>query len=130
MCQSAAGRFWFAITFRMWTPVLLLASLKRPVRFLMYKDIYELPYVKPLARSLRVIPISSEQRPREMIQSLRDASDAIKNGELVCIFAEGQITRIGQLLPFSPRLRTDYEGCGCADYSGRPGWCMGQYFQF
>ncbi len=80
--------------------LLLLASLKRPVRFLMYKGIYELPYVKPLARLLRVIPISSEQRPREMIQSLRDASDAIKSGELVCIFAEGQITRIGQLLPF------------------------------
>jgi len=25
---------------------------------------------------------------------------AIKSGEVVCIFAEGQITRIGQLLPF------------------------------
>src|SRR5258708_4076450 len=35
-----------------------------------------------------------------MIQSLRDASEAIKNGEIVCIFAEGQITRIGQMLPF------------------------------
>src|SRR6266850_2956138 len=80
--------------------LLLLASLHRPVRFLMYKGIYELPYVKPFARILGVIPISSEQRPREMIQSLRDASEAIKNGEIVCIFAEGQITRIGQMLPF------------------------------
>jgi len=39
-------------------------------------------------------------RPREMIQSLRTASEAIKNGEVVCIFAEGQITRIGHMLPF------------------------------
>jgi acyl-[acyl-carrier-protein]-phospholipid O-acyltransferase/long-chain-fatty-acid--[acyl-carrier-protein] ligase len=35
-----------------------------------------------------------------MIKSLREASEAIKNGDIVCIFAEGQITRIGQLLPF------------------------------
>jgi acyl-[acyl-carrier-protein]-phospholipid O-acyltransferase/long-chain-fatty-acid--[acyl-carrier-protein] ligase len=35
-----------------------------------------------------------------MIKSLQTASDAIKDGHIVCIFAEGQITRIGQLLPF------------------------------
>jgi len=79
---------------------LLIASIDRPVRFLMYKGIYDLPYVKPFAKMIGVIPISSEQRPREMLHSLRAATNAIKNGEVVCIFAEGQITRIGQLLPF------------------------------
>ena len=80
--------------------LLLLSSTDRHVRFLMYKGIYEMRWVKPLARILKVIPISSEQRPREMLQSLRAASDAVKNGEVACIFAEGQITRIGQMLPF------------------------------
>jgi acyl-[acyl-carrier-protein]-phospholipid O-acyltransferase / long-chain-fatty-acid--[acyl-carrier-protein] ligase len=79
---------------------LLIASVDRPIRFLMYRGIYDLPYVKPFAKMIRAIPISSEQRPREMIHSLREATAAIKNGEIVCIFAEGQITRIGQLLPF------------------------------
>ena len=50
--------------------------------------------------SCGAIPVSSEQRPRELIQALQTASDAIRDGEVVCIFAEGQITRIGQLLPF------------------------------
>ncbi len=80
--------------------LLLLASTRREIRFLMFKGIYELPWIKPLAQIMRVIPISSELRPREMIQSLREASESIKQGELVCIFAEGQITRIGQMLPF------------------------------
>jgi acyl-[acyl-carrier-protein]-phospholipid O-acyltransferase/long-chain-fatty-acid--[acyl-carrier-protein] ligase len=80
--------------------LLLLASIDRPVRFIMYKPIYERPWIKPFARILGVIPISSELRPREMIASLREASAAIKNGDVVCIFAEGQITRLGFMLPF------------------------------
>jgi acyl-[acyl-carrier-protein]-phospholipid O-acyltransferase/long-chain-fatty-acid--[acyl-carrier-protein] ligase len=80
--------------------LLLQASTDRPIRFLMFKDIYELPYVKPFANMMRAIPISSQLRPRDMIRSLREASDSIRAGEVVCIFAEGQITRIGQLLPF------------------------------
>ena len=80
--------------------LLLLASVDRPIRFLIFKDIYEQPYIKPFAKLIRAIPISSQLRPRDMIHSLREASDAIRNGEIVCIFAEGQITRIGQLLPF------------------------------
>jgi len=80
--------------------LLLIASTDRPIRFLMFKDIYESRSIKPFAKILRAIPISSEQRPRELIHSLQTASDAIRNGEVVCIFAEGQITRIGQLLTF------------------------------
>ncbi len=80
--------------------LLVQAATDRPLRCIMFKDIYEHPIVKPFAKIARHIPISSQQRPREMIQSLRIASEAIKNGEVVVIFAEGQITRIGQLLPF------------------------------
>ena len=80
--------------------VFLIASLDRPIRFLMFKGSYENPLVKPFAKILGVIPIASDQGPREMIHSLREASDALRNGELVCIFPEGQMTRIGQLLPF------------------------------
>ncbi|HEX7619365.1 MAG TPA: MFS transporter, partial [Verrucomicrobiae bacterium] len=80
--------------------LLLLASTDRQIRFLAFKDIYEKRWIHWGARILGVIPISSEQHPRELIQSLQTASDAIRRGEVVCIFAEGQITRIGQLLPF------------------------------
>ena len=80
--------------------LLLIAATDRPIRFLMSKDIYESRWIKPFARILRAIPVSSSQRPRELLHSLQTASDAIRAGEVVCIFAEGQITRLGQLLPF------------------------------
>jgi acyl-[acyl-carrier-protein]-phospholipid O-acyltransferase/long-chain-fatty-acid--[acyl-carrier-protein] ligase len=80
--------------------LLLMSSTGRRIRFVMFKDFYEHPVIKPFAKIMHAIPISSKLRPRDMIRSLREASDAIKKGGVVCIFAEGQITRIGQLLPF------------------------------
>src|SRR6266571_2504670 len=64
--------------------LLLSASTDRHVRFMMFGGIYELPYVKPFARILGVIPISAEQRPREMVKSLQTASEAIRAGDVVC----------------------------------------------
>jgi acyl-[acyl-carrier-protein]-phospholipid O-acyltransferase / long-chain-fatty-acid--[acyl-carrier-protein] ligase len=89
---------------------LLLAAADRPVRFLMFQGIYDMPLVKPFARMMRSIPISSELNPREMLKSLHVASEAINNGELVCVFAEGQITRTGQLLPFRRGLERIMKG--------------------
>jgi acyl-[acyl-carrier-protein]-phospholipid O-acyltransferase/long-chain-fatty-acid--[acyl-carrier-protein] ligase len=79
---------------------LLIASTDRPIRFVMYQGIYDNPIVKPFAKMMKAIPISDEQRPRDMIRSLHTASEALRQDEIVCIFAEGQITRTGQLLPF------------------------------
>ena len=80
--------------------VFLIASIDRPIRFLMFKGSYEHPVVKPFAKVLGVIPVASDQGPHEMIHALRLATEALKNGEIVCIFPEGQMTRIGQMLPF------------------------------
>jgi acyl-[acyl-carrier-protein]-phospholipid O-acyltransferase/long-chain-fatty-acid--[acyl-carrier-protein] ligase len=76
----------------------------------MYQGIYNIKFIKPFAKAMKAIPISSEQRPREMIRSLRTASDALRDDEIVCIFAEGQITRTGQLLPFRRGLERIMKG--------------------
>jgi acyl-[acyl-carrier-protein]-phospholipid O-acyltransferase/long-chain-fatty-acid--[acyl-carrier-protein] ligase len=89
---------------------LLVAATDRPIRFIMYQGIYDHPIVKPFAKVTKAIPISSEQRPREMIRSLQVASEALQNDEIVCIFAEGQITRTGQLLPFRRGLERIMKG--------------------
>ena len=80
--------------------LLLLASTDREIQFFIFKGIYQRPWIRPFAKVLRAIPISSELRPREMIAALRLASESVHAGNIVCIFAEGQITRTGQMLPF------------------------------
>lgn len=80
--------------------LLLLASTDRRIRFIMHQDFYERRLIRPFARMMEAIPISSKFRPRDMLRSLRRASEALQAGRVVCIFAEGQITRTGQILPF------------------------------
>jgi acyl-[acyl-carrier-protein]-phospholipid O-acyltransferase/long-chain-fatty-acid--[acyl-carrier-protein] ligase len=89
---------------------LLIASTDRPIRFLIYKGIYDKPLIKPFAKIIKAIPISSEQHPRDLIHSLHMASEALRQDEIVCIFAEGQITRTGQLLPFRRGLERIMKG--------------------
>ncbi|UVT21392.1 MAG: MFS transporter [Nitrospira sp.] len=79
---------------------LLIASLDRPVRFVVDERYAGHPLFKPFMNRLRVIPISSSGNPRLILRTLRDAGRALDDGELVCIFPEGQITRTGTLLPF------------------------------
>ncbi len=81
--------------------ILILAALKRPVRFIMYRRIYELPFVNFFGRVLKVIPIDREGGPKAIAGALAEARKAIENGELVCIFPEGVLTRTGNMLPFS-----------------------------
>jgi acyl-[acyl-carrier-protein]-phospholipid O-acyltransferase/long-chain-fatty-acid--[acyl-carrier-protein] ligase len=94
--------------------ILLIAATDRPIRFLMFRGVYEHPLIKPFAKILKIIPIASDQGPREMIHSLREASEALRNGEVVCIFPEGEITRIGQMLPFRRGLERIVKGIDVA----------------
>ena len=80
--------------------LLLIASLDRPVRFVVDARYAELPIFKPFMKTLGVIPISSHGGVRVILKALREASTALDRGDLVCIFPEGQITRTGTLLPF------------------------------
>lgn len=77
------------------------ASIDRPIRFIMSSEFAaQNRWVKPIATAMRAIFISPRGTPKELVQSLREATQAIRDGELVCIFAEGQVSRSGQVLAF------------------------------
>jgi acyl-[acyl-carrier-protein]-phospholipid O-acyltransferase/long-chain-fatty-acid--[acyl-carrier-protein] ligase len=80
---------------------IIVAVVKRPIRFLVYAPFTKVPLLGRLLKLSKVIPIDSGSGPRAILHALRLASEALKNGELVCVFAEGGITRTGFLLPFN-----------------------------
>jgi len=80
---------------------LISASLQRPVRFVMYRQYYEHPLLHWAARAMRAIPIAPEDGPKALVAAFHEARKALtEEGALVCIFAEGSITRTGNLLGF------------------------------
>jgi acyl-[acyl-carrier-protein]-phospholipid O-acyltransferase/long-chain-fatty-acid--[acyl-carrier-protein] ligase len=79
---------------------LIMTATRRPVRFLIWAPFLGVPGLRVILRMAHVIPIQGTGGPRAIIQALRTASEALAAGELVCIFAEGGITRTGFLLPF------------------------------
>jgi acyl-[acyl-carrier-protein]-phospholipid O-acyltransferase/long-chain-fatty-acid--[acyl-carrier-protein] ligase len=83
---------------------------QRPVRFLMFRTYYDMPVVGWFFRAMGCIPISDRDGPKALILSFRQAQDCLKSGEVVCIFAEGEISRHGQMLRFKKGLERIVEG--------------------
>lgn len=109
---------------------LLLMISSRPIRFVAYADYVSKGFVGYLARTFGVIPIKPEDGPKAVLRSLRAAQDAVKNGEIVGIFPEGQITRTGQLLPFQRGLMRILEGTGAPIIPAYLGDLWGSIFSY
>ena len=82
--------------------LLVLASTHRFVRFIMEKSYADVPVARWIYKALRVIPISTTEGPKVTVAALREASKALQEGHVVCIFAEGEMSRTGLMLPFRP----------------------------
>ncbi|MCX4025964.1 MFS transporter [Endozoicomonas sp. SM1973] len=81
--------------------LLLAGTCHRPVRFVMYKPIYDLPVLNFIFRVAKAIPITSRnQNPDTFNAAFERISEALKQGELVCIFPEGKLTKDGEINEF------------------------------
>lgn len=69
----------------------------RPVRFVMINTIYERWYLKWLFDLFACIPIQSNAASRKSLETIAKCLD---NGEVVCLFPEGAISRNGHLAEF------------------------------
>ena len=90
--------------------ILILAGTRRFVRFLLPQEVCALWWLSPFLRYLRVIPLPPESQPRELIRAVHEAREVIRQGEVVGIFAEKSISRIGVMLPFRREFERIMEG--------------------
>src|SRR5262249_28091111 len=88
----------------------VIAAIDRPIRFVVYAEYFKRPLIGRFLRTMGAIPIASSGGPRMILEAFRDAGKALDNGELVCIFPEGQITRTGMPLPFQRGMERIVKG--------------------
>jgi len=81
--------------------LLLIAISPRPIRIVISQDFITNWWTKSLAQVMGAIPIR-RRAPKATRTAIETAREALNNGELVCIFPEGGITRSGQLQAFRP----------------------------
>jgi len=85
--------------------MLVGGSSRRPMRFVMYHKIYKLPIMHFIFKTARAIPIAGRREDEAMYnRAFESMHEAIRNGELLCIFPEGQITHDGEMNDFRPGI--------------------------
>jgi len=76
-------------------------SVRRPVRFVMDHNIFRIPVLGFIFRTARAIPIAPAREDPDALQKAFDRIDAeLAEGEVVCIFPEGKLTRDGEINEF------------------------------
>ncbi|WP_202839460.1 MFS transporter [Luteimonas saliphila] len=98
--------------------LILSATVPRPVRFVMYYRIFDIPVMRWIFRTARAIPIASPREDAALMQRAFDEIDAaLADGQLVGIFPEGRLTGDGEIAAFKSGVEKILERAAAA---GRP----------
>ena len=82
-------------------PLLIAGCIPRPTVFVMYWKIFQAPGANWLFKTARAIPIAGRNENPEMYaRAFESISNALKAGEVVCIFPEGGLTPDGDVKEF------------------------------
>lgn len=77
------------------------AGIRRPIRFVMWYEFMQIPLIGFLFRDAKVIPIASKKEDPEILdQAMLEIDQALEQGDMICIFPEGEITKDGELANF------------------------------
>jgi 1-acyl-sn-glycerol-3-phosphate acyltransferase len=81
--------------------LIISGAIPRPIRFVMYYKIFRTPFMRWIFRTARAIPIAgAKEDPAVMADAFEQVDAALAEGELVCIFPEGALTKDGRIAPF------------------------------
>ncbi|NVK23042.1 MAG: MFS transporter [Kangiellaceae bacterium] len=76
-------------------------SIRRPVRFVMYYKIFKIPVLSFIFKTAKAIPIAGRKEDEKLLnKAMYQISEALEQGEIVCIFPEGKLTHDGEMNEF------------------------------
>ena len=85
--------------------LLVGGSIRRPVRFVMYYKIFQIPLLRFIFKTAKAIPIASAKEDEILLaEAFEKIDEELGAGQLVCIFPEGGITSDGEIQHFRPGI--------------------------
>jgi len=86
-------------------PILLTGAIRRPMRFVMYYRIFQIPLLRFFFEHMRAIPIAGKMEDEQLMnEAFERVDEELAAGNVVCIFPEGGITRDGEVARFRPGI--------------------------
>ena len=86
-------------------PILLAGSIRRPMRFVMYYRIFQIPLLRFFFEHMKAIPIAGRMEDEQLMnEAFERVDEELAAGNVVCIFPEGGITRDGEIQRFRPGI--------------------------
>ena len=83
--------------------LILAGAVRRPIRFVMYKQFFDWPILNFVFRVGGAIPINSRRENEEAYEKAFELiSEGLNNRDLICIFPEGSLTKDGEIDEFQP----------------------------
>ncbi len=87
--------------------LLISGAVRRPIRFVMYYKIFQLPVLNFIFRTAGAIPIAGRGEDLQIYdQAFKRIAASLAEGELVCIFPEGKLTADGEINEFKSGVTT------------------------
>ncbi len=82
-------------------PLILGGMIRRPVNFVMYHRIYNIPVLRFIFKTGKAIPIAGKSENPEILEkAYRLIHGVLEAGDVLGIFPEGRITADGEIQPF------------------------------
>jgi 1-acyl-sn-glycerol-3-phosphate acyltransferase len=87
--------------------LLIGGAVRRPIRFVMYYKIYNLPVLNFIFRTAGTVPIAGRNEDLLIYDAaFKKIAQYLQDGELVCLFPEGKLTTDGELNEFKAGVET------------------------
>jgi len=82
-------------------PLIIGGMVRRPVNFVMYYKIYNMPLLKFIFKTGKAIPIAGRSENPEILEKAYEGMHRVlASGDVLGIFPEGKITSDGEIQPF------------------------------
>ncbi len=91
-------------------PVAVQVACPRPIYFMAKSELFEMGLLGKILRWFKAFPVKRGEPDRS---ALKTAIEYLREGNVVCVFPEGELSETGELIPFKPGVALLVRQSGC-----------------